>query len=52
MHYVFFWNLDKANSLEYPPMVPYTEFYNSTLDHIDLMSEFYAWRSHQGHATT
>ena len=27
-----------------PPLVLYTEFYNSTLDHIDLMKEYLTWQ--------
>lgn len=27
------------------PLVSYTEFYNSTLDHIDLMKEYLTWQS-------
>ncbi|XP_030309383.1 probable E3 ubiquitin-protein ligase HECTD2 isoform X2 [Calypte anna] len=33
-----------ANSLISPPIISYTEFYNSTLDHIDLMEEYHNWR--------
>ncbi|XP_071604828.1 probable E3 ubiquitin-protein ligase HECTD2 isoform X2 [Heliangelus exortis] len=33
-----------ANSLITPPIISYTEFYNSTLDHIDLMEEYHNWR--------
>ena len=28
-----------------PPIVSYIEFYNSTLDHIDLMKEYLTWQS-------
>ncbi|CAG5130186.1 unnamed protein product [Candidula unifasciata] len=34
-----------ANSLHTPPLVQYTEFYNITLDHLDLMAEYYAWQN-------
>ncbi|GAB5578606.1 probable E3 ubiquitin-protein ligase HECTD2 isoform X1 [Prionailurus iriomotensis] len=34
-----------ANSLVHPPLIPYTDFYNSTLDHIDLMEEYHTWQS-------
>ncbi|XP_029410199.1 probable E3 ubiquitin-protein ligase HECTD2 isoform X3 [Nannospalax galili] len=37
--------LNTANSLVHPPLVPYTDFYNSTLDHIDLMEEYHTWQS-------
>jgi len=43
--------LDGANSLHHPPLISYTEFYNMALDHTDLMAEYYAWQSPQGHAT-
>ncbi|XP_015265665.1 PREDICTED: probable E3 ubiquitin-protein ligase HECTD2 [Gekko japonicus] len=33
-----------ANSLANPPIIPYTDFYNSTLDHIDLMEEYHNWQ--------
>ncbi|XP_053164180.1 probable E3 ubiquitin-protein ligase HECTD2 isoform X2 [Hemicordylus capensis] len=35
---------NSANSLANPPVVPYTDFYNSTLDHIDLMEEYHNWQ--------
>jgi hypothetical protein len=31
----------------YPPLVDYTEFYNSALDHIDLMQEYFNWQNPQ-----
>ncbi|KAM6092253.1 putative E3 ubiquitin-protein ligase HECTD2 [Theristicus caerulescens] len=33
-----------ANSLISPPIISYTDFYNSTLDHIDLMEEYHNWQ--------
>jgi len=39
---VFF--VDAANSLISPPVISYTDFYNSTLDHIDLMEEYHNWQ--------
>ncbi|XP_044276571.1 probable E3 ubiquitin-protein ligase HECTD2 isoform X2 [Varanus komodoensis] len=33
-----------SNSLVNPPLVPYMDFYNSTLDHIDLMEEYHNWQ--------
>ncbi|XP_043912584.1 probable E3 ubiquitin-protein ligase HECTD2 [Protopterus annectens] len=36
--------LNAANSLSSPPVIAYTEFYNSTLDHIDLMEEYHTWQ--------
>ncbi|XP_072851401.2 putative E3 ubiquitin-protein ligase HECTD2 isoform X2 [Pogona vitticeps] len=35
-----------SNSLAIPPIVPYMDFYNSTLDHIDLMEEYQNWQSY------
>lgn len=43
--------VDAANSLHQPTIISYTEFYNTALDHTDLMAEYYAWQSPQGHAT-
>lgn len=37
-------SVDEACQLKEPPLLPHTEFYNSSLDHIDLMVEFYAWK--------
>ncbi|KAH0521434.1 putative E3 ubiquitin-protein ligase HECTD2 [Microtus ochrogaster] len=37
--------LNTANNLVHPPLIPYTDFYNSTLDHIDLMEEYHTWQS-------
>uniref|UniRef100_G1RPE7 Probable E3 ubiquitin-protein ligase HECTD2 n=1 Tax=Nomascus leucogenys TaxID=61853 RepID=G1RPE7_NOMLE len=37
--------LNTANSLVHPPLIPYTDFYNSTLDHIDLMEEYHTWQN-------
>ncbi|PVD29768.1 hypothetical protein C0Q70_09025, partial [Pomacea canaliculata] len=40
-----------ANNLTSPvPLVPHTDFYNSTLDHLDLMAEYYAWQNPSSHA--
>ncbi|NXW29518.1 HECD2 ligase, partial [Phaetusa simplex] len=33
-----------ANSLNSPSIISYTDFYNSTLDHIDLMEEYHNWQ--------
>ncbi|KAM9011355.1 putative E3 ubiquitin-protein ligase HECTD2 isoform 2-T2 [Ara ararauna] len=33
-----------ANCLISPPIISYTDFYNSTLDHIDLMEEYHNWQ--------
>ncbi|XP_078079045.1 putative E3 ubiquitin-protein ligase HECTD2 [Mustelus asterias] len=36
--------LNAANSLANPPIIPFMDFYNSTLDHIDLMEEYHIWQ--------
>uniref|UniRef100_A0A8D0G4C5 HECT-type E3 ubiquitin transferase n=1 Tax=Sphenodon punctatus TaxID=8508 RepID=A0A8D0G4C5_SPHPU len=36
--------LNAANSLASPSIIPYTDFCNSTLDHIDLMEEYHNWQ--------
>nr|XP_060624725.1 probable E3 ubiquitin-protein ligase HECTD2 [Anolis sagrei ordinatus] len=36
--------LNASNNLVNPSVVPYTDFYNSTLDHIDLMEEYHNWQ--------
>ncbi|XP_074089490.1 putative E3 ubiquitin-protein ligase HECTD2 isoform X1 [Macrotis lagotis] len=36
--------LNTANDLAHLPLIPYTDFYNSTLDHIDLMEEYHTWQ--------
>uniref|UniRef100_A0A8D0C4R7 Probable E3 ubiquitin-protein ligase HECTD2 n=1 Tax=Salvator merianae TaxID=96440 RepID=A0A8D0C4R7_SALMN len=33
-----------SNNLVSPPYIPYTDFYNSALDHIDLMEEYHNWQ--------
>ncbi|CAG0923279.1 unnamed protein product, partial [Notodromas monacha] len=37
--------LNVANNKSVPPIVKYTYFYNSTLDHLDLMQEYYNWQA-------
>uniref|UniRef100_A0A2K6SRD9 Probable E3 ubiquitin-protein ligase HECTD2 n=1 Tax=Saimiri boliviensis boliviensis TaxID=39432 RepID=A0A2K6SRD9_SAIBB len=37
--------LNTANNLVHPPLILYTDFYNSTLDHIDLMEEYHTWQN-------
>ncbi|GFO50258.1 HECT domain e3 ubiquitin protein ligase 2 [Plakobranchus ocellatus] len=39
-----------ANGLLTPTLIQYVEFYNSTLDHLDLMAEYYAWQNPSSHA--
>ncbi|XP_067908690.1 probable E3 ubiquitin-protein ligase HECTD2 isoform X4 [Heterodontus francisci] len=36
--------LNAANSLANPPIIPFMDFYNSTLDHIDLLEEYHIWQ--------
>ncbi|VDI24269.1 Hypothetical predicted protein, partial [Mytilus galloprovincialis] len=37
--------INAANNLSSPPLVPFYEFYNPTLDHLDLMAEYYTWQN-------
>ena len=37
--------LNAANNIGGPQLVEYTEFYNVSLDHMDLMAEYYAWQN-------
>lgn len=37
---------DAANSISCPPIVPFTDFYNLTLDHIDFMEDYHTWQAH------
>lgn len=37
--------LNAANNLTSPTIVQYSEFYNPTLDHLDLMAEYYTWQN-------
>lgn len=43
--------LDEANQLEHPPLVSHEEFYNTTLDHTELMPDFYSWQYSQSQTT-
>ncbi|XP_030060680.1 putative E3 ubiquitin-protein ligase HECTD2 [Microcaecilia unicolor] len=36
--------LNAANNLTNPPLIPYTDFYNSTLDFIDLLEDYQTWQ--------
>lgn len=38
---------DAANNSTTPPLLDYTEFYNSALDHMDLMQDYFNWQSPQ-----
>ncbi|XP_064600121.1 probable E3 ubiquitin-protein ligase HECTD2 [Liolophura sinensis] len=42
--------INAANNLASPLLLPYPELYNSTLDHLDLMAEYYAWQNQSSHA--
>uniref|UniRef100_A0A8C7YXM6 HECT-type E3 ubiquitin transferase n=1 Tax=Oryzias sinensis TaxID=183150 RepID=A0A8C7YXM6_9TELE len=35
-----------ANSVSSPPIMPFTDFYNITLEHIDFMEEYRIWQNH------
>ncbi|XP_031557085.1 probable E3 ubiquitin-protein ligase HECTD2 [Actinia tenebrosa] len=37
--------LNAANWLQLPPLISHTYFYNHSLDHIDLMGEYYSWQN-------
>jgi len=42
--------LDDANNLIKPRLVSFREFYNHSLDHIDVMAEFRQWESPASHS--
>ncbi|XP_072301545.1 probable E3 ubiquitin-protein ligase HECTD2 [Eucyclogobius newberryi] len=35
-----------ANSVSSPPIMPFTDFYNITLEHIDFMEQYRTWQSY------
>ncbi|CAM1307290.1 HECTD2 (predicted) [Pycnogonum litorale] len=37
--------LNASNNMCRPQKIDYSEFYNSALDHIDLMGEYYSWQN-------
>eukprot|EP00095_Tigriopus_kingsejongensis_P012673 maker-scaffold22_size673200-snap-gene-2.20 protein:Tk12673 transcript:maker-scaffold22_size673200-snap-gene-2.20-mRNA-1 annotation:"e3 ubiquitin-protein ligase hectd2" len=37
--------VNASNNLRLPASVDYTEFYNMSLDHMDLMQEYYTWQN-------
>ncbi|XP_074642378.1 putative E3 ubiquitin-protein ligase HECTD2 [Tubulanus polymorphus] len=41
--------LNAANNLSNEPIISHMEFYNNTLDHLDLMAEYYAWQNPATH---
>ncbi|XP_072041888.1 LOW QUALITY PROTEIN: probable E3 ubiquitin-protein ligase HECTD2 [Amphiura filiformis] len=43
--------LNAANTLSVPNKIHYTCFYSSTLDHVDLMKEYYAWQNPNNYQT-
>ncbi|XP_060794939.1 probable E3 ubiquitin-protein ligase HECTD2 isoform X2 [Neoarius graeffei] len=38
--------LNAANSISPSPIIPFSEFYNLTLDHIDFMEDYQTWQAH------
>ncbi|XP_015194984.1 probable E3 ubiquitin-protein ligase HECTD2 [Lepisosteus oculatus] len=36
--------LNAANTISNPPLIPFTDFYNSSLDHIDIMEDYQTWQ--------
>jgi hypothetical protein len=42
-----YFSSDAANNSSTPPLLDYTEFYNSALDHMDLMQDYFNWQSPQ-----
>ncbi|XP_076805174.1 putative E3 ubiquitin-protein ligase HECTD2 [Clavelina lepadiformis] len=45
-----FFLLNKANNLVKPRLVSFREFYNHSLDHIDVMAEFRQWENPASHS--
>nr|CAD7266604.1 unnamed protein product [Timema shepardi] len=39
--------INAANNASNPPLLDYSEFYNSALDHVDLMQDYFNWQSPQ-----
>ncbi|GLH08102.1 E3 ubiquitin-protein ligase Smurf1 [Gryllus bimaculatus] len=39
--------INAANNSSNPPLLDYAEFYNSSLDHMDLMQDYFNWQSPQ-----
>lgn len=37
---------DAANSISPSPIIPFSDFYNLTLDHIDFMEDYQTWQAH------
>ncbi|KAG7470307.1 putative E3 ubiquitin-protein ligase HECTD2, partial [Solea senegalensis] len=40
------WWIYAANSVSSPPIMPFTDFYNITLDHMDFMEEYRTWQNY------
>ncbi|XP_063077601.1 probable E3 ubiquitin-protein ligase HECTD2 [Engraulis encrasicolus] len=38
--------LNAANSIAVAPILPFADFYNTTLDHTDFMEDFRTWQAH------
>ena len=45
-HLILFLPSDAANSVSSPPIMPFTDFYNITLEHIDFMEEYRTWQNY------
>jgi len=39
--------VDAANNLCNPPLISYFEFYNSSVDSLDLLAEYQTWQNPQ-----
>ncbi|MEQ2198557.1 putative E3 ubiquitin-protein ligase HTD2, partial [Xenoophorus captivus] len=37
---------DAANSISSPPIMPFTDFYNIALEHIDFMEDYRTWQNY------
>ncbi|XP_062859267.1 probable E3 ubiquitin-protein ligase HECTD2 isoform X2 [Trichomycterus rosablanca] len=38
--------LNAANTIVSSPIIPFSDFYNLTLDHIDFMEDYHTWQAH------
>ncbi len=46
---LFLCDTDATNNLCSPTLVSFMDFYNSSLDHLDLMAEYYTWQNPTAH---
>ena len=37
---------DAANSISSPPIMPFSDFYNLSLEHIDYIGEYRTWQNY------